>query len=208
MQLLFKVEKMFKIGLVLFVLSIYQYALIQSPWIKLLPALSLSLTVEPGWHRSSLVLAGVADFFFDLEPTWMFGLLLFFCCQLTLILGTPGRISLHNYPKSCLGVLAAGAGLYFLLSYSAVPITFYALLLLQLLIMVLPQAHSLYGSGCLLFIGSDLLVLIEMILKHTQQAVVPLRVLPTIGLPLYWGALLLIALSHKPTIQPSRELAR
>lgn len=198
---------MFKLGLFSFVLSIYQYGLLQSPWIKLVPALSLSLIPESRLTKASLILAGLGDFFFDIDQTWSFilGMILFSCCQITLIFESNSvrpKFVLWNHPLPTLGVLLGGGIVFLFLSHLAIPIIFYALLLLQLLVSIGSRWNSLHGTGCLLFILSDLLVLIELILKHTNQTVVPLRILPSIGLPIYWTALLMIALSHKPVVEP------
>lgn len=204
---------MFKVGLFLFILSIYQYGLLQSRWIKLIPALSLSLIPKDRLTRASLILAGLGDFFLDIDQLWSFGLglFLFSSCQSLLILRT-SRMSesdpFWNYPRSVGGVLLGGGVTFYFLSYLALPITIYALLLLQLLILSVPNWTSLHGSGCLLFILSDIFVLIELILEHSNQTVVPLRVLPTVGLPIYWIALLLIALSREPVVKSVREVSR
>jgi uncharacterized membrane protein YhhN len=208
-------KEMFRLGLFSFILSIYQYGLLQSSWIKLIPALSLSLITKDRPTKVSLILAGLGDFFLDLDQVWSFGLglLLFGCCQVLLILEVSrstdtGLDVLKNYSRSVGAVLLGGGVSFYFLSYLALPITIYALLLLQLLVLVLPNWSQLRETGCLLFILSDIFVLAELILKQSNQTIVPLRVLPTVGLPIYWMALLLITLSHEPVIESVREVVR
>ena len=202
---------MLKVSLLFFILSIYHYGFSPSPWLKCIPALALLPLSKYKYGRESLIFAAAGDFFLEFESPWTFGLGVtsFACCQFFLILNLIKRDPLFwRAPQSRVfncwsvagGVVISGKLLFCLLSYSALPVTLYSLILLQMVILAIPQCGNSYGIGCLLFALSDFLFLVELILKHMDQSLIPLKIIPTISLPIYWTSLLLIGL-EKPTVE-------
>lgn len=154
----------------------------------MLPALSLFIRNfnADQFDHYAFLFAAVGDFllYYDYISEWYFmaGMVSFAICHLHFIGSTYGPQPKGFKFMSC--ILSLSLGLLFpILSYMTIPIIFYALLLLKWLVGTIHHGEKQLICGCILFIISDILILIRLVFKDFPHA----------ALPLYWLSIYLVA---------------
>ncbi len=165
-----------------FLILVYQYAVRGIKILKPFPAWVLIARSNNKWLKGAMVMAGLGDLFLEYDLL-LPGIVSFSFFQIA-ILKYLGKV-LHPEPRVYLALLTLGC-LYPWLSYFVFPIIVYTSLLYHL------YRCGNNHLGVLMFIGSDIMFFVELLLKMSGQTYFPRDVIPHFGRPLYWGSLLLL----------------